>query len=162
MRPQEEQKLSPAYQKRVIPQTSLPALAPPAQSDNRLDVSVIFTSIHATLSALRKAAEMANNLGARITLIVPQLVPYPLPLNSPPILVDFSERRFHVIASQIPVETIVRIYLCRDAWDVLVKVLKPGSLVVVGSPKRWWPTKEKRLAAQLRKVGHEVIVTEGE
>ena len=162
MRTQEEQKLLPAYQKRVIPQTSLPGLAPPAQSDNHLEVSVVFTSIHATLSALRKAAEMANNLGARITLIVPQVVPYPLPLNSPPILVDFSERRFHVIATQIPVETVVRIYLCRDAWDALVNVLHPRSLVVVGSPKRWWPTKEKRLAAQLRKAGHEVIVTEAE
>jgi hypothetical protein len=162
MRTQEEQELLPAYQKRLIPQTSLPGLTPPAQSGNRLEVSVVFTSIHATLSALRKAAEMANNLGARITLIVPQVVPYPLPLNSPPILIDFSERRFHVIASQIPAETVVRIYLCRDAWDALTQVLKPGSLVVVGSPKRWWPTKEKRLAAQLRKAGHEVVVTEVE
>ena len=42
------------------------------------------------------------------------MVPYPLPLTSPPVLLDFSERQFRVLASQSPVETIVRIYLCRD------------------------------------------------
>jgi len=46
---------------------------------------------------------------ARITLLVPQIVPYPLPLTSPPILLDFNERRFRLIAEQAPVETTVRL-----------------------------------------------------
>jgi hypothetical protein len=35
-------------------------------------------------------------------MIVPQIVPYPLPLTSPPVLVDFNERRLRVIASKLP------------------------------------------------------------
>jgi hypothetical protein len=93
-------------------------------------------------------------------LIVPQVVPYPLPLTSPPVLVDFNERRLRVLASHCRVETRVSIYLCRDPWETLQSVLKPHSLVVVGTRKRWWPTAEKRLAAKLRRAGHEVMVTE--
>ncbi len=49
-----------------------------------------------------------------VTLIVPQVVPYPLPLNSPPVPRDFTERHFRVLADECSVETTVRIYLCRD------------------------------------------------
>ena len=123
---------------------------------------MVFTSIEATLSALKEAANLASSLGGRITLIVPQIVPYPLPLASPPVLIDFSERRLRVIASNSRVETRVSIYLCRHPLETLRSVLKPHSLVVIGSRKSWWPTAEKRLAAKLRRFGHEVIVTERE
>ena len=72
--------------------------------------------------------------------------------------VDFNERRLRVIAKRPKgrVETRISIYLCRDPLETLMSVLKPHSLVVVGSCKRWWPTAEKRLAAKLRQAGHEV------
>jgi hypothetical protein len=138
-----------------------PAL-PPAQTESKLDISVVFTSLDGTLAALKTAGELASSLGSRITLIVPQVVPYPLPLESPPMLVDFSERRMRVIAGNCRVETRVAIYLCRDPLETLKSVLKLGAVVVVGSRKRWWPTREKRLAAQLRRAGYEVVVTERE
>ena len=67
-----------------------------------------------------------------------------------------------MIASDSRVETRVSIYLCRDLLEILQSVLKPHSLVVVGSRKRWWPTREKRLARKLRALGHQVVVTERE
>ena len=79
-----------------------------------------------------------------------------------PVLLDFSERRFSVIADKSPVETTVRLYLCRDRLETLTKVLSPHSLVVLGGRKRWWPTSEKRLAGKLRRAGHEVILAETE
>ena len=137
---------------------------PPAivETESRLNVAVIFTSVQSTLAALKKAGALANRLSGRITLVVPQVVPYPLPLTSPPVLVDWNEKRFRVIAGQSPVETTVQIYLCRDRLETLTAVLSPRSLVVVGGPKRWWPTAEKRLARTLRRAGHEVIFTETE
>src|SRR3984957_6162689 len=135
-------------------------IAPVTGAPVRLDISVVFTSVNATLGALKEAGNLAKSLGARITLIVPQIVPYPLPLASPPVPVDFSERRLWVIANNCRVETRVSIYLCRDALETLQSVLQPHSLVVLGSRKRWWPTAEKRLAAKLRRAGHEVVVTE--
>jgi hypothetical protein len=124
----------------------------------RLNISVIFTSVESTLGALSKAGVLAASLGARITLLVPQVVPHPLPLGSPPVLLDWSEKRFHEIADRSRVETTVRIYLCRDRSETLAAVLPEASLVVIGSPKRFWPTADERLARQLRKAGHEVIV----
>jgi hypothetical protein len=149
-----------ALERMIAPVTGTPARPFTEETDSKLDISVVFTSVDATLAALNEAGNLATSLGGRITLIVPQIVPYPLPLTRPPVLVDFNERRLRVMASGCRVETRVSIYLCRDPLETLKSVLKPHSVVVVGSRKRWWPTAEKRLAAQLRRAGHEVVVTE--
>src|SRR5882724_2491992 len=83
-------------------------------ADQRLKIAVLFTSVESTLAALKGAGELASHLGAQITLVVPQVVPYPLPLQCPPVSPEFSARRFRVIASKSPVETRVQICLCRD------------------------------------------------
>ncbi|MGA2881895.1 MAG: hypothetical protein ABSG13_23325 [Bryobacteraceae bacterium] len=149
-----------ALERMIAPVTGVPARPFTEETGSKLDISVVFTSVDATLTALKQAGDLASSLGGRITLIVPQVVPYPLPLTSPPVLVDFNERRLRVLAGQCRVETRVYIYLCRDPLETLKSVLKPHSLVVVGTRKRWWPTAEKRLAAKLRRAGHEVMVTE--
>jgi len=154
--------MSLALERVLAPAPGFPR--PPAivETESRLNVAVIFTSVQSTLAALKKAGALANRLSGRITLVVPQVVPYPLPLTSPPVLLDWNEKRFRVIAGESPVETTVQIYLCRDRLETLTAVLSPRSLVVVGGPKRWWPTAEKRLARTLRRAGHEVILTETE
>src|SRR5215467_7611913 len=63
-----------------------------------LNISVIFTSLSSTLAELKCAATLVDSLGARISLVVTQVIPYPLPLDSPHISQEFSERRFRVIA----------------------------------------------------------------
>jgi hypothetical protein len=154
--------MSLAIEKILVSATSQPTRPAVEETDPRLNICVVFTSVAATLMALKEAGALAVSLGARITLLVPQVVPYPLPLESPPVLVDFNEKRFRVIASESPVETKVRIYLCRDQFETLSTVLKPSSLVVLGVTRKWWPTPERRLARKLRKAGHEVIMKETE
>ena len=151
-----------ALERMIAPVIGAPVRPFTEETGSKLDISVVFTSVDATLTALKEAGSLAASLGGRITLVVPQIVPYPLPLASPPVLVDFNERRLRVIASQCRVETRVSIYLCHDPLETLQSVLKPHSLVVVGSRRRWWPTREKRLAAKLRRFGHQVVVTERE
>jgi|SRR5665213_1269048 len=151
-----------AMERMTAPVTGVPARRFTEETDSKLDISVVFTSVDATLTALKEAADLASNLGGRITLIVPQIVPYPLPLSRPPVLVDFNERRLRVIANNCRVETRVSIYLCRDVLETLRSLLKPHSLVIMGSRKKWWPTAEKRMAAKLRCFGHQVVVTERE
>ena len=155
--------MSLAIEKVLAPATGHPAQQAYEQTDAKLNISVVFTSVPSTLAALREAGELASNLSARITLLVPQVVPYPLPLESPPVLLDFNERRFRVIASQSPVETKVHIHLCRDKAQTLNSVLRPGSIVVVGGRKGWlWRTRDEALARRLRRAGHEVIFKETE
>jgi len=142
-----------------------PPLLRAANTDagSRLNISVIFTSVVSTLAALRQAGELAACLSARITILAPQVVPYPLPLEKPPVLLSWNERRFRLIADESPVQTTVRLYLCRDEIETLKRVLNPKSLVVIGARGGWWPfTREKRMARTLRRAGHEVIFTESE
>ena len=152
--------MSPVLEKSLIPAPQLPKETATGDENSRLNIAVVFTTIESTLSALREAGGLANRLNACLTLIVPQVVPYPLPLTSPPVLLDFNERRFRVIAGESPVETSVQIYLCRDREVTLAAALKPRSIVVIGAQKRWWPTAEKRMALRLRRAGHDVVLTE--
>ena len=151
-----------AFQRLLVPATGRPTPLRHDESGHRLEVAVVFTSATPTVAALKKAGALVDKLSARISMVVPQIVPFPLPLQSPPVLLDFSERRFREVALESPVETTVQIYLCRDRLETLKSVLAPHSLVVIGGRKRWWPTQEKRLARQLRRAGHEVIFTETE
>lgn len=158
----ERQDMALAFQKLSVPATERPAPPRHDQCEHRLEVTVVFTSATPTIAALNKAGALADKLSARINMVVPQIVPYPLPLESPPVLLDFSERWFLEIARESPVETNVQIYLCRDRRETLKFVLAPRSLVVIGGRRRWWPTRDKKLARLLRRAGHEVIFTETE
>ena len=150
----------PAFEKALSPSATRGSQTP--VKTDVLDVSVVFTSPDATIAALQKAGALAARLNARITLIVPQVVAFPAPLTTPPVLLDFQEMRLRAIAEASPVDVTVRIYLCRERWDALTAALKPHSLVVLASRRKWWRTREMRLATRLRKAGHEVIVTEME
>ena len=152
--------MSLAIEKSLRPATGHPAQPTQVDSDQQLNIAVVFTSVESTLAALKEAGDLASSLGARIKLVVPQVVPQPLPLDTPPVLVEFNENRFRVMASESPVETSVQIYLCRDRFETLTGALKPGSIVVVGGRKRWWPTKDETLARQLRRAGYEVLFKE--
>jgi len=132
-------------------------------AEKQLNIFVVFTSIKGTIAALRTAGTLANRLHGHITLMVLEVVPFHLPLNKPPVLHEWNERRFRVLAAGCPVETSVMFYLCRDWEEALASALKPHSLIVIGGQKkRWWPTSESRLAGRMRGLGHEVILAETE
>jgi hypothetical protein len=151
-----------AFERFLQPAATQPPLPRVDGADYTLEVAVVFTSAAATIAALRKAGGLADRLSARISLFVMQVVPYPLPLESPPVLLNFSENRFEKIVAESSIETRVRIYLCRDASETLKTALAPRSIVVIGGRRRWWRTREKSLTRELRRDGHEVIFTETE
>src|SRR5271167_1160162 len=130
------------------------------------EVVVMFTDVPGTLKALKTAAELAHNLSGRIRLLAPQVVPYSLPLDSPPVSRKFNERRFQTLVSHgsapVPIDTRVEICLCRDRATAICQALQPEALVVMGVHRSWWPTSEKALAGKLRRKGHHVIVVDSE
>jgi hypothetical protein len=144
-----------------IPAIGLPDL--PGDSDEtnpRLEIFVVYTSVQATVIALTRAAALAKGLNARLRFVMLNIIPYPLPLETPPVRCDFSERRLLDIVSASPVETTVQLCMCRQRFEALVALLRPRSLLVIGGHKTWWPTKEEKLARELRRAGHEVILAE--
>ena len=151
-----------ALERSLTPSSGTPGESEGEKPESRLDISVVFTTVQPTIAALKMAATLANPFSARITLVVPQVVPYPCPLTNPPVLPDFNETRFRAIASESPAEIKVHLYLCREKWDALNLALTKRSLVILGGRKTWWPTPEKRMARWLRRAGHEVIFAEME
>src|SRR5262245_23212017 len=109
--------MTPAFKQNFETTTALPEW-PAASQESRLSIVVIFTSFGATVAALKRAGTLAESLGGRITLVVPQVVPFPIPLSSPPVLLDFQEKRFRELARESPVDIYVRLYLCRDSMEV--------------------------------------------
>jgi hypothetical protein len=148
------------FEQQVTTGKGLPKHPEAGDEESRLNIVVIFTSLDATIAALKTAGTLAEDLNARITLLVPIVVPYPLPLMRPPVPMDFQEKRFRDIAAECPAETQVQSYLCRDRLQTVKTVLRPHSLVVVGARKQWWPAREKNLARKLQDSGHQVIFTE--
>jgi hypothetical protein len=105
---------------------------------------------------------MARGLGARITLMVARVVPYPLPLAEPDVPVEFTERLLESLAVAVE-DTTVEIYLCRDRNETIRRALPPDSLVILGARKwRWWPSwlpsRDSQLARLLRQDGRRVLV----
>jgi hypothetical protein len=80
-----------AIEKILVPATGHPSRPIAPETEQKLNIVVVFTSIESTLAALKEAGTLAHSLGAQIKLVVPQVVPYPLPLDSPPVLVEFNE-----------------------------------------------------------------------
>ena len=137
-----------------------PSRAAETNPGNELEINVIFTDHQGTLSALRTAGALAHQLQGHINLLVPRVVPYAFPLASPPVSIQFTERRLLDLArqrAQGSVVVSVQLYLCRDPRLCLLEALEPRSLAVVGGRARWWPTKETKLARMLQFAGHHVV-----
>jgi hypothetical protein len=130
---------------------------PCTASDENLQLYVIFTNPEGTKVALKAANCLAHDLSTRLVLLVPQVVPYPLPLDNPPVSAEFTQRVMAQLASELELEVTIKVYLCRDRTEIIRRVLTPDSLVVIGIQERWWPTREKLLVRLLKRDGHSVF-----
>jgi hypothetical protein len=128
----------------------------------RLRIHVLFTNPADTLAALQTAIAMASDLESEIALIVTQIVPFPLPLDNPPVRLDIAGNQIRRLAESVDlgaVEVQGCIYLCRNPLETLIRKLPAHSLVVVGIRPRWPFGKLERLVRALRRNGHAVILT---
>jgi hypothetical protein len=135
---------------------ALDAIASTDRAEN-FEVVVLFTTVRETLTALKTAGELVNGLHAHIRLLVPQIVPYPLPLDEPPVSEAFLQQRFCPLVEKASLTARLDIRLCRDRWQMLQHVLAPGSLVVLCRFRRWLPSRERGLARRLKRLGHRVL-----
>ena len=85
-----------------------------------------------------------------------------LPLDEPPVPFEFVIRRLKETTENFPMLLGISAYLCRDPLVALKRVLSRNCLVVMGLRKRWWPTRDERLARKLRHAGYNLISVEAE
>ena len=130
------------------------------QDEGKLEIAVLFTSAKGTLAAIETAAILTKGLDGRLSLIGAQTVPYPLPLEKPPVSLTFNRKRLLAVAAHSPVEISVHLCVCRCRCAALLSLLRPGSMLLIGGRKTWWPTWERKLAKELRRDGLDVVLLE--
>jgi hypothetical protein len=130
---------------------------PARRVQSALELTVLYTNVRATLTALRRAAMLARDLGATIRILNVRIVPYPLPLEHPPADRDVLSKNIGTLADGQPIPTRVEICFGRDIADSLVQSLSANSIVLIGARMRWWPTKKRSWAKQISRNGHQVI-----
>ena len=131
--------------------TLLPDVLVHVEEQPQLAVHVAFTSDRETVAALRQASQLASGLRARIVIVAPQVVPYGVDLDQPPVSPDFTAAKMLRLAEEAGVETDVHVVLCRDRVKGLENVLGKHAVVIAG---------EKKLANQLAKLGHQVLMVD--
>ncbi len=139
-----------------------PENRPQTEAGAELALNVAFTSEQATTAALRYAAQLAEGLGARLRVIVPQVVPYGRDLNDPDVNPEVAANRALEAIGAAGVDADVNVVLCRDPAEGLHSALGADGLVVIGGGSRWWSFGERSLTHRLADLGHKVLFVEGE
>ena len=127
---------------------------------HELSVFVPYTTSDLTRAALSAVVAFTRNLGAHVSLLAVQVVPFPLPLDRPAISMSFFEQELDAVARSIEVPVDAHVIIARDRELALDRGIAPGSLVVLATRKRWWPTAQTKLARLLARTGHSVALLE--
>ena len=135
-------------------------LAPAAISN--LQVVIPHRTAQLTRAALKYAASLSNDLNARIRLVDVYVVPYGVPLDEPPVNPKHLARKIRQLAQESAVPVSAEVVYARDWEQGVRRSLAPGSLVLMTIKRSWWRSSDKRLAARLRKIGHQVVWVESE
>ena len=130
------------------------------RSDPKLEVIALLTTSAATLLALQSASKLARGLLARIRLVVPHVVPYPLPIDEPAIRSCVFSRRLCAATQQAGVECTIDIRLCRDREEAIEQALPARSIVVIGRKPQWWRFQDRELIKRLAQKGHQIVFAE--
>ena len=134
-----------------------PHVAPPQATPGVLQVVIPFTTPELTCAALRHAG-VCSDLDVHVVLVDVQVVPFPCPLEQPPVDQKFSRRRLAELLKETGLPGQAAVLYTRDWLEGFRQVLEPGSLVILATGKRWWPTREHKLARALIKAGHQVML----
>jgi hypothetical protein len=121
-------------------------------------IYVIAIHFNGTRAAVEAAIPLARGSRARLIVLVPQIVPYALPLDEPAGPVSFAAERYRNLLHELHGEAQVRLCRCRHADDVIRQMLPLQAMVVVGGPAGTWrASREERLARRLAHLGHRVV-----
>ena len=132
----------------------------PVEHQAAMDLVVPFTTPVLTRTALEAAAQMGAGLNAAIRLVRVQVIPAQLDICQSPVGINFLKKQLAAIRPEIQTNRELR--FARD-WNAgLQAALTSDSLVVLAAPKRLWRTKNERLADELRREGHRVVLVRPE
>jgi hypothetical protein len=115
-----------------------------------------------TRAALKCAAQFAEGKNVQLRLIDVCVVPYGRDLAEAPVNRNRRERRLKILAQESPLHVSAEVFYARKWEHGFRRALSPASVVLLPIKISSWQSAEKRLAARLRKLGHEVVWVEAE
>jgi hypothetical protein len=119
---------------------------------------VIATTESGTRAALEATRHWAAGLNEEVVLLVPFVLPYAEPLDAANGAIASVANRYRLIAEAADLDVLVRVCVCRPHSAALMPLLPPGAVVLIGGrTRRWWPTREERLAARLEQSGYRAL-----
>jgi hypothetical protein len=122
-----------------------------------VQLQIIATTEPGTRAALVKARQLSRRLSVnRMILLVPRIgssnASFEGPTKDAATIEDYRR-----MAGATGLDVIVRLCVCDRYSEAFQWMLPRKALVVVGGRRRWWwPTREQRIADQLKKAGHEI------
>jgi hypothetical protein len=124
-----------------------------------MTLQILGTGLDGTRAALAAARTMASGLDARVVVLVPHVVPYGEALAHPTVKPALVGARYATLADELSIEADIRICVCRS-WsaDLATLLSRDAPVVVGGDTRRWFPTREQRLAASLVGKGYDVLL----
>jgi hypothetical protein len=123
-----------------------------------LSVYVVATTDHGTQAAVKAARSFSAGFTSRITLVIPQTVPYREPLDRPPVPIAFTIARFRKLAEDLEADLSLQLCVCRPGEIAFESVIPLNAVVLVGGVRGFWRrSRQQRLADQLTARGHRVL-----
>ena len=145
----------------VIPFDAAKPHTRPAARQAQPQAFVVFTSVDATLDAVRTAYDLARPMGLGVTVVHFRPVSYAAGLDSP---IGTSPAETAEFSDRLRVEGVpakICVCMCRSERDAAAALIPPQSLVVVGGRRAWWPTAASRWQRTLESLGHRVLLVGG-
>jgi len=121
-----------------------------------LEVVVPYTKPEITARVVESAAALTAGLEVRLKFVAVYVAPYPAELRCPAAMERHLTARLTELAERTTLPSCLHLVVSRDRSDGFREVLRPGSVVLMGSRKRPWRTREEKLARDLTLQGHHV------
>jgi hypothetical protein len=127
------------------------------RSARRIEVVIPFTTVRQVQLGLRQAEQLCCGLDAIAHVIRVVVVPFPLDLDRPAISLTAAERQMASLRCHLPMT--LTLTLSRDLLQGMISAVPEQPLFVLVSKRRFWRTKEQKLARSLRCAGFEVLLS---
>jgi len=135
-----------------------PRLETAAGGGRPLRLMVPYTDPATARGALAAAGGLARGLDASIALVAVQVLPFPAPFYCPSSVREHLEGQLAALARECPAPVDAVVVLARDLEEGYLEVLEPGVTVLIATRRRWWRTREEKLARALTRAGNKVVL----
>jgi hypothetical protein len=135
-----------------------PGTLVPETAVEEMEVVVPYTEWAVTEALLKRATALTAGLNVRLTLVAVHTIPYPADFPGPTAVHGHLVEQLQDLAGRCTLPVQAQVVMARSREEGFRYMLRPDSMVLVGTRKRLWRTSEERLAKMLVADGHKVAL----